>query len=58
MVGLIILCSCISVLGVLSGAYQHQMKELMTPMLKARMEQFALILKPVVPFEDADDWGL
>jgi hypothetical protein len=42
----------------MSGAYQQQTKELMTPMLKAWMEQFALILTPVVPSEDADDWGL
>lgn len=55
---LIILHSCISTLGVMSGAYQQQTKELMTPMLKAWMEQFALILTPVVPSEDADDWGL
>jgi hypothetical protein len=42
----------------MSGAYQQQTKELITPMLKSWMEQFALILTPPVPSEDADDWGL
>jgi hypothetical protein len=42
----------------MSGAYQQQTKELITPMLKSWMEQFALILAPPVPSEDADDWGL
>ncbi|KAG0591650.1 hypothetical protein M758_1G229200 [Ceratodon purpureus] len=55
---LIILHSCISTLGVMSGAYQSQTKELISPMLKSWMEQFALILTPPVPSEDADDWGL
>uniref|UniRef100_A0A7I4DD79 Importin N-terminal domain-containing protein n=1 Tax=Physcomitrium patens TaxID=3218 RepID=A0A7I4DD79_PHYPA len=55
---LIILHSCISTLGVMSGVYQQQTKELMSPMLKSWMEQFALILTSPVPSEDADDWGL
>lgn len=42
----------------MSGAYQQQTKELITPMLKSWMEQFSLILTPPVPSEDADDWGL
>ena len=42
----------------MSGTYQQQTKDLMSPMLKSWMDQFALILTPPVPSEDADDWGL
>lgn len=42
----------------MSGAYQQQTRELISPMLKAWMEQFANILSTPVPSEDTDDWGL
>ncbi|KAI5081597.1 hypothetical protein GOP47_0001340 [Adiantum capillus-veneris] len=55
---LIILHGCISTLGVMSGVYQSETKALVSPMLKAWMEQFALILSSPVPYENPDDWGI
>eukprot|EP00250_Pteridium_aquilinum_P006987 c16793_g1_i1 orf=84-3179(-) len=55
---LIILHGCISTLGVMTGVYQTETKALVAPMLKAWMEQFAMILSPPVPRENPDDWGL
>lgn len=55
---LIILHGCISTLGVMTGVYQSETKALVSPMLKAWMEQFAVILSPPVPQGDPDDWGL
>lgn len=45
---LIILHSCVSTLGVMSGVYQAETKALISPMLRAWMEQFTLILSPPV----------
>ncbi|MCO5588834.1 hypothetical protein L7F22_042794 [Adiantum nelumboides] len=55
---LIILHGCISTLGVMTGVYQSETKALILPMLKAWMEQFALMLSPPVPHENPDDWGI
>lgn len=55
---LIILHGCISTLGVMTGVYQSETKALVSPMLKAWMEQFALVLSPPVPQGNPDDWGL
>ncbi|KAJ7556791.1 hypothetical protein O6H91_05G098700 [Diphasiastrum complanatum] len=55
---LMILHSCVATLGVMSGAYQSEMRALMKPMLKAWMEQFAMILSSPVPLENSDDWGM
>ncbi|KAL3699542.1 hypothetical protein R1sor_017564 [Riccia sorocarpa] len=55
---LIVLHSCISTLGVMSGAFQKETRALMAPMLKSWLEQFSLILSPPVPVEDPDDWSL
>ncbi|BBN19279.1 importin-9 [Marchantia polymorpha subsp. ruderalis] len=55
---LIVLHSCISTLGVMSGAYKTETRALMAPMLKSWLQQFALILSPPVPSEDPDDWSL
>lgn len=55
---LAILHSCIATLGVMSGVFESETRGLMTPMLKAWLEQFSFILSPPVPLEDPDDWGL
>uniref|UniRef100_A0A0D6QYM5 Importin N-terminal domain-containing protein n=1 Tax=Araucaria cunninghamii TaxID=56994 RepID=A0A0D6QYM5_ARACU len=55
---LAILHSCISTLGVMSGVFEEETRELVTPMLKTWLEQFSSILSPPVASEDPDDWGL
>ncbi|CAM6086065.1 unnamed protein product [Calypogeia fissa] len=55
---LIVLHSCISTLGVMSGAYQSETRALMAPMLKSWLQQFALILAQPLPSDDPEDWGL
>lgn len=55
---LAILHSCISTLGVMSGVFELETRELMTPMLKTWLEQFSFILSSPVPSEDPEDWSL
>ncbi|KAJ4710633.1 importin-9-like [Melia azedarach] len=53
-----IVYSCTAMLGVMSGLYKTEMYALMTPMLKAWMDQFSIILEHPVQPEDPEDWGI
>jgi hypothetical protein len=50
--------SCTSMLGVMSGVYRTETTALMSPMIKAWMEQFCLILEHPVLSEDPEDWSI
>ncbi|XP_058114945.1 uncharacterized protein LOC131257969 isoform X2 [Magnolia sinica] len=54
---LLIVHSCTSMLGAMSGVYKTETRGLMMPMLKIWMEQFSVILQPAVQSEDPDDWS-
>ncbi|KAG9448691.1 hypothetical protein H6P81_008656 [Aristolochia fimbriata] len=55
---LCIVSSCISVIGSMNGFYKTETVGLMMTMIKAWMEQFALILQPPVQSEDPNDWSI
>ncbi|GBG61529.1 hypothetical protein CBR_g22326 [Chara braunii] len=55
---LVVLHSCISTLGIMSGAFQNETKALMSPMLKSWMEYFSAVLSRPTTAQNADDWSL
>ncbi|KAG0466448.1 hypothetical protein HPP92_018028 [Vanilla planifolia] len=55
---LLIVHSCISVLGSMSGVYKTETASLILPMVDSLIDQFSVILQPPLPSEDPDEWSI
>eukprot|EP00850_Spirogloea_muscicola_P011509 SM000071S21133 [mRNA] locus=s71:549187:558314:- [translate_table: standard] len=55
---LYVLRNCIAMLGVMSGVYQEEIRDLMAPMLPQLIKYFCSMLTPPLPSDSPTEWAM